>query len=71
MITIKLTKNDKDGEPITERKSFINKKDMYDYILFDMLDTYLEQAREDLDRDDFMDLCLDICGFMEEYFNFT
>lgn len=68
MITIELRKTVKDGEPITERKSFRNKKDMYDYILFDMLDTYLEQAREDLDRDDFIGLCLNICGFMAEYF---
>ena len=57
MITIELTKTAKDGEPITERKSFRNKKDMYDYIIFDILDTYLEQAREDLDRDDFIALC--------------
>ena len=68
MITIELTKTAKDGEPITERKSFRNKKDMYDYIIFDILDTYLEQAREDLDRDDFIALCLNICGFMAEYF---
>ena len=68
MITIELTKTAKDGEPITERKSFRNKKDMYDYIIFDILDTYLEQAREDLDRDDFIGLCLKICGFMAEYF---
>lgn len=69
MITIELTKNDKDGEQIiTERKSFKNRKDMYNYILLDMLDTYLESAREDLDRDDFIGLCLNICGFMAEYF---
>ena len=67
MITITLTKN-KDGEPITGRKSFRNEKAMYEYIIVDTLATYLEQAREDLDRDDFIALCLNICGFMSEYF---
>ena len=46
MITIEFTKNAKDGEPITERKSFRNKKDMYDYILFDMLDTYNDEMQK-------------------------
>ena len=68
MITIELTKNNKEGEPITEQKSFKNHKAMYNYILLDIIDTYLESAREDLNRDDFISLCLNICGFMAEYF---
>ena len=68
MITIEIMKDYRDGKPIMERKTFRNKKDMYKYIIFDMLDTYLEKAREDLDRDDFIGLCLKICGFMAVYF---
>ena len=68
MITIEMMKDYKDGHPLMERKSFRNKKEMYEYIMFDMLDTYLERAREDLDKNAFTGLCLNICGFMAEYF---
>ena len=68
MIDIEIMKDYHDGRPVMERKSFRNKKDMYKYILFDMLETYLERAREELDNDSFTGLCLNICGFMAEYF---
>ena len=68
MITIEITKDCKDGQPLMERKSFINEKEMYEYIMLDMLETYLERAREDLDKNAFTGLCLKICGFMAEYF---
>lgn len=68
MIDIEIMKDYHDGKPVMERKSFRNKKDMYQYILFDMLETYLERAREELDDDSFTGLCLNICGFMAEYF---
>ena len=68
MITIEMMKDYKDGHPLMERKSFRNKKEMYEYIMFDILDTYLERAREDLDKNAFTGLCLNICGFMAEYF---
>ena len=68
MINIEITKGYKDGRPVIERKSFRNKKDMYTYIISDILETYLEKAREDLDGDTFTGLCLNICGFMAEYF---
>ena len=68
MIEIEIMKDYHGGEPIMERKSFRNKKDMYKYIIFDILEVYLERAREDLDEDVFTGLCLNICGFMAEYF---
>ena len=68
MITIEIMKDYHDGGPIMERKTFKNKKDMYKYIIVDMLETYLDRAREDLDADVFTGLCLNICGFMAEYF---
>ena len=68
MIDIEIMKDYHDGKPVMERKSFRNKKDMYKYILFDMLGTYLDRAREELDADSFTGLCLNICGFMAEYF---
>ena len=64
MITIEIMNDYRDGRPIMERKTFKNKKDMYKYIIVDMLET----AREDLNADVFTGLCLNICGFMAEYF---
>lgn len=68
MIEIEIKKDYHDGKTVMKRKSFRNKKDMYKFILFDMLEAYLERAREDLDEDNFTGLCLNICGFMAEYF---
>ena len=68
MIEIEIMKDYRDGKQIMERKTFRNKKDMYTYIISDILETYLEKAREDLDGDTFTGLCLNICGFMAEYF---
>ena len=68
MITIEITKDNNDEHLIMERKSFRNEKGMYEYIMIDMLATYLEIAREDLDKNAFTGLCLKICGFMAEYF---
>lgn len=68
MIEIEIRKDFHNGIEATERKSFRNEKDMYQYILTNMLETYLERAKESLDDNAFTSLCLHICGFMAEYF---
>ena len=68
MIEIEIMKDYRDGKQIMERKTFRNIKDMYKYIIFDILKTYLDKAREDLDEDVFTVLCFNICGFLAEYF---
>lgn len=68
MFEIKIKKYHIDGTEATEQKSFRNKKDMYQYLILNMLETILDKAREDLDDNAFTSLCLQICGFMAEYF---
>ena len=68
MLKIEIKTNHIDGTEETKQKSFRNEKDMYQYLIFDMLETTLDNAREDLDDNAFTSLCLQICGFMEEYF---
>lgn len=68
MFKIEIKKYHFDGTEATEQKSFRNEKDMYQYLIFDMLETTLDNAREDLDDNAFTSLCLHICGFMAEYF---
>lgn len=68
MIEIEIRKDFHNGTVATERKSFTNEKDMYQYIMLNMLEAYLKRAREDLDDNAFTSLCLHICGFMAEYF---
>lgn len=57
------------GDGRKEVKVFRNEKDMYQYLILDMLETSLDNAREDLDDNAFTSLCLHICGFMAEYFS--
>lgn len=45
-----------------------NMKELYNYVLTDFLETTLESAREELSRNEFTSLCLNVCGFMSEYF---
>lgn len=57
-----------DGNKEVIRKEFRNKYDMYKDVIVEFLDMYLESAREDLEDNEFMALCLQISGFMAEYF---
>ena len=45
-----------------------NMKVLYNYVLTDFLETILESAREELTENEFTSLCLNVCGFMSEYF---
>lgn len=45
-----------------------NTKELYNYVLTDFLETTLESAREELTENEFTSLCLNVCGFMSEYF---
>ena len=57
-----------DGHTEVIRKEFRNKYDLYKYTIVDYLATYMESAREELEDNEFTALCLQICGFMAEYF---
>lgn len=69
MPKIEICKECGDGRKRVENKYFRNEKDMYQYLILDMLGTSLDNAREDLDDNAFTSLCLHICGFMAEYFS--
>ena len=45
-----------------------NMKELYNYVLTDFLETTLESAREELTENEFTSFCLNVCGFMSEYF---
>lgn len=69
MPKIEIIKELGDGRKEVEIKDFRNEKDMYQHLILDMLETSLDSAREDLDDNAFTSLCLQICGFMAEYFS--
>lgn len=68
MLEVEINKEFGDGHKEVERKKFRNKYDMYKYGIINLLDTNLESAREELEDNEFIALCLQICGFMGEYF---
>lgn len=68
MFGIDIYKEFGDGHKEVERKEFRNKYDLYQYAILNCLDTNLESAREELEDNEFIALCLHICGFMAEYF---
>lgn len=43
-------------------------KKQYTHVIMDFLATTLESAREELTQNEFTSLCLNVCGFMAEYF---
>lgn len=68
MFGVEICKGYGDGRKVVERKEFRSKKDAYQYAIIDSLETNLASAREELDDNAFTSLCLQICGFMAEYF---
>lgn len=68
MFGVEIHKEFGDGHKEIERKEFRNKYDLYKYAIVDSLNTNLESARKELEDNEFIALCLQICGFMSEYF---
>lgn len=65
---VEIKKQYTDDSSELEVKKFKNTKELYEYVLEDFLATTLESAREELTENEFTSLCLNICGFMSEYF---
>lgn len=68
MIGVEIKKVYSDDSSGTEVKKFENTKELYEYVIQDLLATTLLSAREELTQNEFTGLCLNICGFMSEYF---
>lgn len=68
MIAVEISKEFVDGHKNVERKELTNKYDLYKYVILDNLEMNMESAREELEDNEFTALCLQICGFMAEYF---
>ncbi len=68
MIGVEIKKIYSDDSSGTEVKKFKNTKELYNYVIVDFLATTLVSAREELTQNEFTSLCLNICGFMSEYF---
>lgn len=68
MFGVEISKEFFDGHKNVERKEFRNKYDLYKYVILDSLEMNMESAREELEDNEFTALCLQICGFMAEYF---
>lgn len=68
MIGVEIKKVYSDDSSGTEVKKFKNTKELYEYVIQDFLATTLESAREEMTQNEFTSLCLNICGFMSEYF---
>lgn len=68
MVGVEITKIFNNDSSETELKKFKNEKDLYNYVITDFIATTLESAREEMTQNEFTSLCLNICGFMSEYF---
>lgn len=65
---VEIKKQYTDDSSDTVVKKFESTKDVYNYVLIDYLSTTLESAQEELTQNEFTSLCLNVCGFMAEYF---
>ena len=65
---VEIKKEYSDGASETKTMKFNYKKDLYGYVIIDCIATTLESAREELTQNEFTNLCLNVCGFMAEYF---
>ena len=67
-MNVKITKRYSDDSSESKIIKCENTKELYNYVLTDLLETTLESAREELTQNEFTSLCLNVCGFMSEYF---
>ena len=67
-MNVEITKWYSDDSSETKTIKCENTKELYNYLLTDFLETTLESARVELTENEFTSLCLNVCGFMSEYF---